>query len=301
MAAEAREERVALAAFAAGTVLAGANAVCIRYSNRELDPLFGAGLRFGLAAAVLLLAMAALRLAFPRGRALTGTLLFGGFTFGGAFALAYLGLVHLHAGIGQTLLGLVPLATLLVAVAAGQERLRPAAVAGGLLALAGVAVISGASLDEDVPALAVLECVGGAFCFALGAVIVRRFPPVHPVTMNAVGMGAGALLLLLGALIAGESFESPDRAATRTAIAYLVVVGSVVVFVLYLVVLRRWAASRVSYEFVLIPVVTVALSAWLDDERIDAGLLVGAPLVLAGVYVGALRGAPDDHGQPAEP
>ena len=48
--------------------------------------------------------------------------------------------------------------------------------------------------------------------------------------------------------------------------AYLVVVGSVVVFLLYLVVLRYWTASRASYGFVLIPIVTLVLSAWLDNE-----------------------------------
>ena len=37
--------------------------------------------------------------------------------------------------------------------------------------------------------------------------------------------------------------------------AYLVVIGSVVVFLLYLVVLRHWAASRASYGFVIIPFV----------------------------------------------
>jgi hypothetical protein len=37
--------------------------------------------------------------------------------FGAAFALAYHALVRLHAGLGQTLLALVPLATLLLAVA----------------------------------------------------------------------------------------------------------------------------------------------------------------------------------------
>ena len=66
-------------------------------------------------------------------------------------------------------------------------------------------------------------------------------------------------------------------------------VGSVVVFVLYLVVLRYWAASRAAYAFVLIPFVTVVLSAWLDNEPLGPGLLLGGLLVLAGVYVGALR------------
>ena len=66
-------------------------------------------------------------------------------------------------------------------------------------------------------------------------------------------------------------------------------VGSIVVFVLYLVVLRYWAASRAAYGFVLTPFITVMLSAWLDDEPIHVGLIFGGLLVLAGVYVGALR------------
>ena len=36
-------ERVALAAFVTYTVLAGGNAVGVRFSNRELAPLWGAG------------------------------------------------------------------------------------------------------------------------------------------------------------------------------------------------------------------------------------------------------------------
>jgi drug/metabolite transporter (DMT)-like permease len=123
-------ERVALAAFVANAVLAGGNAVGIRFTNRELDPLWGAGLRFLLAAVLLLVVMAVLRSAPPRGRALTGALLYGVVNFAGAFALAYYGYVRVHAGLGQTLLALVPLATLLVAVAWRQERLRVAAVVG---------------------------------------------------------------------------------------------------------------------------------------------------------------------------
>jgi hypothetical protein len=35
--------------------------------------------------------------------------------------------------------------------------------------------------------------------------------------------------------------------------------------------------------------VTVVLSAWLDNEPLGVGLLLGGLLVLSGVYVGALR------------
>jgi EamA-like transporter family len=231
-------ERVALTAFVTYTVLAGGNAVCIRFSNRELAPLWGASLRFALAAALLLAVMVVLRLAFPRGRALVGSLLYG--------------LFNISAGFG---------------------------------------LISRSPLQEDVPVLSVLAVVGGAICFAQALVLIRRFPRVHPVTMNAIGMTAGAAVLLTASLVADEPIVLPHRPETWAAMAYLVVIGSVVVFLLYLVVLRYWAASRASYGFVIIPFVTVVLSAWLDNEPVGVGLVLGGLLVLAGVYVGALRPA----------
>jgi drug/metabolite transporter (DMT)-like permease len=286
------DERTALAAFFAMSILAGGNAVAIRFSNRELDPLWGACLRFELAALLLAALMAILHVRLPQGRALAGAMLYGTFGIGGAFALAYYGLVDIHAGLGQTVLALVPLATLFLVVLQRQERLRFSGVIGGLLALAGIAVMSGATVRDDVPALSLLALVGSALCFAQAAILVRGFPPVHPVAMNAVAMGTGAVLLLAGSLLARETFELPQQAETWFALAYLVPVGSVLVFVLYLVVLRYWEASRAAYEFVLIPVVTVVLSAWLDNEPLGLGLLIGGPLVLLGVYVGALRRSP---------
>jgi drug/metabolite transporter (DMT)-like permease len=286
-----RSDRVVLVAFVAEAVLAGGNAVGVRFSNRELAPLWGATLRFTLASALLLGVMVVMKLGLPRGRALIGALLYGLFNFGIAFALLYYGLERVHAGFTQTVLAIVPLVTLLVAVAHRQERLRGSAVIGALLALAGIALMSRAPLRESVPLLSLLALIGGAICFAEAAVLVRMFPPAHPVAMNAVGMTTGAAILFAGSVLAGEPLGLPQLSATWVAIGYLVAVGSVLVFVLYLFVLRYWAASRVAYVFVLSPVVTVFLSAWLDQEPITSALLFGGVLVLAGVYVGALRPA----------
>jgi drug/metabolite transporter (DMT)-like permease len=281
----------ALGAFIVGTVLAGGNAVGVRVSNRELDPLWGAGLRFLLAACLLGAVTAVMRLTLPRGRALLGVLLYGTLIFGGAFSFTYYALVRIHAGLGQTLLALVPLATLLLAVLQRQERLRLAAVAGTLLSVAGIGAISGLSGSESVPVLSLLALLGAVLCFAQATVLVRHFPPVHPLTTNAVGMTAGAAILVALSLLLNESIVLPERGATWLALAYMVVLGSGPVFVLYLVVVRLWSASRAAYTFVLIPLVTVLLSAWIDDEPIGAGLVLGGLLVLAGVYVGALRPA----------
>jgi drug/metabolite transporter (DMT)-like permease len=288
-----------VSAFVLGAVLAGGNGVAIRFSNRELDPLWGAALRFGLAAALLAVLLISLRLGLPRGRALAGAAVFGVLQFAATFGLAYYALVELHAGFGQVLLALVPLATLLLAVGQGQERLRAGGIVGTLLALVGVVVMSQAPLRDSLPALSVLAALGSALCFAQSAVLLRRLPPVHPVTMNAVGMACGTVVLVIAAFAVGESFALPDGGETWAAVWYLVTFGSVGVFLLYLFVLRRWLASRAAYSFVLIPIVTIALSAWLDDEPVGWGLLVGGALVLAGVYVGALR-EPLEEVEPAK-
>ncbi|MFG3497915.1 DMT family transporter [Streptomyces sp. NPDC047928] len=291
-------DRVGIAIFAAACLLSGGNALGVRFSNRELDPLWGASLRFGAAALLLLAVVAALRLPLPRGRALAGAVLFGTLNFGVTFALAYYALVHIHAGLGQTILSLVPLVALLLSVTQHQEPFRLPVAVGAVCAVAGVAVVSRAPLQSGVPVVALLAVLGAVLAFAQAAVLVHRLPPMHPVTMNAVGMTAAAILLFAGSYAAGDTWTLPDRAETWWAIAYLIVAGSVVTFVLYLMVIRRWGPSRAAYLFVVIPVIAIMLSAWLDDEPLTIGLLLGTPLILAGVYLGALRPTPPRPSNP---
>ena len=103
--------------------------------------------------------------------------------------------------------------------------------------------------------------------------------------------------LLAAALVAAELIVLPHRAETWAAMAYLVVTGSVLVFLLYLVVLRYWTASWASYGFVIISVVTLVLSAGLDNEPVGVGLVLGGLLVLAGV-ISARSAPPESLQQP---
>jgi drug/metabolite transporter (DMT)-like permease len=74
-------------------------------------------------------------------------------------------------------------------------------------------------------------------------------------------------------------------------VAYLVTLGSLGLFVLVLLVVRRWTASASSYMFVLFPVVTMLLGAWLADEPLTTRGVFGAVVVMAGVWFGALSPA----------
>ncbi len=116
---------------------------------------------------------------------------------------------------------------------------------------------------------------------------------------NAVGMMAGAVVLLTFSVAAGEPWALPRQPQARWAVAYLLTVGSVGLFVLVLLVMRRWTASATSYMFVLFPLVTMALGAWVADEPVTARAVTGAGLVMGGVWFGALSPGARGEASPA--
>jgi drug/metabolite transporter (DMT)-like permease len=281
-------ERLTLVAFIASVVLGGNNAIAVRFSNVELPPFFGAAVRFAVAALILFLIVLALRLPLPKGRSLVGVTVFGALQFGFSYALMYWSLLQVPAGLFQVILALVPLLTFIFAIAHRQETFQWRALAGGLLAVSGIAIIFRDRLIDEVPLLSMLAVVLAAACIAESVVLFKTFPKSHPITTNALAMAVGAAILFVISLFAREVPRLPSLPATWMALLYLVFFGSIGTFVLALYVLSRWTASATSYALVLMPVVTVLFAAWLAGEAVTGILLVGGVLVLSGVYVGAL-------------
>ena len=287
-----RPDRVTLGAFFLFVTLAGGNVIAVREvscEGCELDPFWAAASRFLLSSLILATIALALRTGMPRGRALVGAVLYGVLGFGLAFAFAYWGLQRVSAGFGAVLLATVPLLTFLFALAHRLERFRWDGLIGGVIAIGGMAVIFREGTSAGVPIGSLFVLLGAAACFAETSIVVKAFPKVHPVSLNAVGIGVGGLMLLVLTFASGETLALPASGLTWFAQAYLVLIGSVVGFTLYVFVLNRWTASAVSYEGVLIPLVAIVLAWWLQDERLTWAFGGGAVLVLIGVYVGALR------------
>jgi drug/metabolite transporter (DMT)-like permease len=101
-------------------------------------------------------------------------------------------------------------------------------------------------------------------------------------------MAVGGSLLLAISAIAGESWVIPTETATWVALSYLVVVGSLGLFGLFLFTLARWTASAVAYMPALMPITAMVFGALIADEPITSAGLVGGAIVLFGVWVGAL-------------
>ncbi|HEX6947936.1 MAG TPA: EamA family transporter [Acidimicrobiia bacterium] len=277
-----------LAAFTAATILGGANFLAVRFSNQGLEPFWGAGIRFAMAGLLFVAIALALRLRWPRGRQLLDTVVYGLVAFALFYALMYWALLRVTAGMATVVMAVVPLLTLLLAAAQGMERLSPRALIGSLLALAGILWITAGPGSGDLPLPSLLAMLGGAVCVGESVILGKRLSRNHPVITNAVAMPVGTVPLLLISVIAGERWVLPEQSEAAVALAYLVTLGSVGLFVLTLLVVRHWTASASSYMFVLFPVVTMLLAAWLANEPITVRGVTGAAAVMAGVWFGAL-------------
>lgn len=284
-----RLDRRIVLAFAAVVLLAGSNIVAVRLSNRELDPFWGAGLRFSGASVILWALVLRGRPALPRGRALAGALVYGVLSFLIAYAFFYWGSLEVPAGLGGTIMASVPLITVGLAAAHRLEPIRSRAVVGAVVAMSGIAVMSSGTLSGDVSLASILAIVVAATAAAESGVVLKLLPSAHPVVTNAIGMTVGAVSLLALSVIAGESWTAPRTPGVWLGLVYLIV-ASPLLFMLFVFVVRRWTVTGASYQFVLFPIVSVIGGALVLGEEITASLLLGAPLVILGVYVGALSG-----------
>jgi len=188
-----------------------------------------------------------------------------------------------HAAV---LTSLVPLFTVILApLFIHDEPLRLNAIAGLLVGLLGVIVLTGKDLTGSEPNLiGDLALIASSACYGAGAVYSRRnvrgldplIPAVFQVTFAFVVTGALALVL------EHPWTARPDLSAVF-AIAWLGVLGSGLAYLAMFRLLSRWGATRTTLVAYVIPVVGIALGFVVLGEAIDARRIVGTLLVIAGI------------------
>ena len=184
--------------------------------------------------------------------------------------------------------GLSPvIVAVMLAVRYGVRPLRQALVGLGL-ALGGLILVMGPAMTgSPARALGDVLFVAGAVGWAAYSVLsrdaVRRF---HPVTATLAAAAFGVVAFAPLALF--ERGWEPALAASPRALAsvlYLGALGTVVAFVAFSEGIRRIGAPRASAFIVLVPLLGVALSAWLLGEPVTVSAIGGTALVLGGLWL----------------
>ena len=165
--------------------------------------------------------------------------------------------------------------------------------AGLLLGLAGVAPVRTAVptspsrrpatlLHTDFRAPAAL--VFASASWAWGSVYLKRHPVKASFSMSAaVQMVIGGVALLLVGAVRGEAGVFHPTLRPMLAVAYLIVMGSIVGFTAYGYALRHASATVVGTYAYVNPVVAVILGALLLHEPIGARKLVAMVIILGAV------------------
>ncbi len=294
-----RSDAVAWVCWGGCAAIWGTTWLAIKVGYAAFPPFWAAALRFLIASAVLL-GLAAIferkaRLGWPAVK----TMLAVGLAFiVGDYAFVYWGEQYLASGMTAVLFSTTPFFVGAFAFGMLGERWTRAQVACAVLAFAGVVVISWPDLTRGgaglLPVGAILVAAAGA---GLGSVVMRRDArSVPPFLLNAGSMAIGATVLLAISLVAGERPVAPHGAAGWGSLLYLSLFGSVVAFVLYAQLLKRWPAGRSGTLVFLTPMIALAAGALVRGEAPGALAWLGIALILGGTAAffasGARRGKP---------
>lgn len=194
----------------------------------------------------------------------------------------------LPSGVAALLMALVPMTTLVLAVAAGHERFTVTRLLGLLLALGGVALMVVTDLGDPgrvvgigVVVLATLSLAGGA---VYGKVhLSGRTPPL----VIATGQIASGFLLILPVALVLDGVPGGDALtlAVLAPVAALGAFGTGLAFLVFYTLMSRVGATNTTLVNYLVPFVGVTAGTLLLDERLRVAALVGGVLIVLGIWL----------------
>ena len=180
----------------------------------------------------------------------------------------------------------VPLfAIVLSALFLPAEPMRVNGLVGLLVGFVGVVIITSRGLTTVGSSITgEIALLGAAVSYAAGAVYSRKFvhgvrpmiPAVFQVTFAAVLTGVLALVL-------EQPWEARPDLQAVVAILWLGILGSGFAYLAVFRLFANWGATRTTLVAYLLPVVGIVLGYLVLNEPVDARLLIGTALVIAGV------------------
>jgi drug/metabolite transporter (DMT)-like permease len=184
------------------------------------------------------------------------------------------------------------------------ERIAPRMVLAALVGVGGLAVLFGPAIAAGTLGPEALYGVGLAFIgtmsFSLGNMVSRRNSAagIPPATANAYGMAYGSVLLAVLLVVTRTPLVLPDSTVYVGALVYLSVIGSIVGFTTYLLLVARIGSGRAAYTTVMFPVVALVVSAIYEGYVWDARTFMGLALTILGNVI-AFSGGGFRFGRPA--
>jgi drug/metabolite transporter (DMT)-like permease len=273
----------------------GSTWLFIKLGLEDLPPLTFAGIRFVFASGILIAIILARGVRWPRqGSDWLVIAVVGLLQFSLNYGLVFWGERRIPSGLAAVLQSTFPAFGLVIAhFYLPDERITRKKVIGVLFGVAGVAIIFSDQLTIAGKGafLGSIALVLSAFCGSYGNVLVKAYvTQIDPFVLAAGQMVCGfPPLLVVGIATEGNPFRFHWTPTAILALAYLVIVGSVIAFTLFYWLVRNMDVVNTMLIALVTPVVAVVLGMIVLHEQLNWRLFAGAACIISGIGFIVLR------------
>lgn len=297
--------RVVLA-FAAIYLIWGSTYLAIRFAIETIPPYLMGGVRFLLAGSILYAVLRWRGVKAPSRVQWRAALIVGALLLWGGNGGVMLAEQYVPSSLAALIIAMVPLWMVLLNWRWG-DRMRPT-IGTGLgvgLGLVGIALIAapGQSVAEGaVNPLGLALLLLASLSWSIGSLYSRKAAlPSNALLSTAMEMLAGGALMLTAGLVSGQGAQirfDHISLLSLSALAYLVLIGSLVGFTAYVWLLKVSTPARVSTYAFVNPVVAVFLGWLLAGEALSPRVLIAAAIIIVAVMLITLT-QPASQAKPA--
>jgi len=262
----------------------------IKVGLEGFPPFLSAALRFIIASIVLFVYVRCSRLRFPADHHDWFTMVFLGLVqITIPYAGVYWGEQYVTSGLASILGATIPFFTAIVSYVLKTERLTFRSVLGIIVGFVGLTFVfskgfgsvefNGHSLLGQLAILAASASYG--FAYVVGGRRARSIDPVVNVTTQ---LATGAIFLSAFAFVFERDFAVTLSIPAVVSLLYLALIGSALAFSLLYWLLKHVSATQAGMISMVNPAVALALGWLFLGETVTWSLLVGAGLILWGIY-----------------
>ncbi len=203
------------------------------------------------------------------------------------------GLQTVEAGRGALIITSNPIWVTLGAAWFFRQSIRPLQILGLLSCTIGVTIVLSrgdiAALFAADIGIGELALLGSALAWAaytlLGKKMMHDQFSLEPLTLVSYSCISGSVILALWIWFSGQSFAVELTPTLVTSIGYLALLGTVAGFVWFFQGVRELGAAQGAVFVFFVPVSAILLGKIILDETITLTLLIGAALILSGIYL----------------
>ena len=273
----------------------GSTWLFIKLGLEDLPPFTFAGIRFVIAAAILLIVITLRKSPLPRDwhdwALIAGT---GFLAFSINYGLLFWGEQRISSGLAAILQTIIPVFGLVLAhLHLPEERITVSKLIGVVLGIAGVGLIFSNQMETGGPSAfqGSLAIVIGAFGAAYSNILIKSRGGKLDYAILAAGQMVFGLvpLLIVGIAVEGNPLRLRWTPLALISLFYLALVGSAVAFLLYYWLVRHMEVTKTMLIALVTPLIAVVLGMLVRDEELTWRIAVGGACIMAGICVIVLR------------